>query len=122
MKDKKPRIKEIEAAEFLASKKGARIYIRGGKSGEGADFFYNGKKWELKTLNSPSQRAVRNAIHKAVIGRNGTPQSNLVIIDGRKSGLDWKTLKKGLANAQRDGAYPAKLKVILGDNSIREWP
>ena len=33
---KKPLVKEIEAAEFLAEKKGVGIYIRGGRSSERA--------------------------------------------------------------------------------------
>jgi RHS repeat-associated protein len=117
LKDRKPLPKEIDAAEFLAEKQGAKIFIRGGKGTQGADFFLDGVRWELKTLDSPSARAVRNGIYKS-IKRN---QSKLVVIDGRV-GLDWKTFQKGLANAQRDGAHPARVKVIMPGNIVRDWP
>ncbi len=115
-KRKLPGPEELEAAEFLAAKEGARIYIRGGGGAEGADFFVNGVKWELKTLRVSTDTAVSNRIRK------GVNQSSRIIIDGRQAGLSAEIFYEGLARAQRNNAYPSQIKVILKDGSILDWP
>ncbi len=119
----KPKQKEIDAAEYLAEKQGARIYIRGGNSAQGADFFLNGKRWELKTLDSKNGKiatssAVAGSIRKAI----NRKQSKLIIIDGLKAKLSIETLKDGIARAHRNGKYPTRIKAILGNGEIYEWP
>ncbi len=118
LKNKKPLDKEISAAEFLAANHGARIFIRGGKSAKGADFFLDGKLWELKTLDAATNNAVFNSIRTAL--KKG--QSKRVIIDGREVGLTRNTLLDGIARAQRNGRNPNQVRAILKDGSLFEWP
>ena len=114
---KKPLVKEIEAAEFLAEKKGVGIYIRGGRSSEGADFFMHGIKWELKTLNSPTNNAVANNIKSALKKR----QSDKIIIDGRSAGLTEQEALLGIERAARNGAQPSRLIIILKGGIIKKF-
>jgi RHS repeat-associated protein len=117
---KKPLQKEIDAAEFLAERLGVGIYIRGGNSTQGADFFMSGVRWELKTLDKPSVNAVFQNIKKAV-----SSQSSKIIIDGRKAGLEVDIFEKGLAEAQRKGYFPSEILVLIkknGADEIMSWP
>ena len=62
-------------------------------------------------------------VHKSVLGgQQGIKQSDLVIIDGRKSGLEYVTFLARLRNAQRDEANSTQVKVLLPGGIIREWP
>lgn len=68
---------------FLVENLGSKIYIRGTGVQE-SDFLMDGLKWELKTLNSPTENAVFNNIKKSLSKGN---QGRRFIIDGR-AGLD----------------------------------
>jgi len=115
---RRPDRKEIDAAEFLAEREGARIYIRGGGSEKGADFFLNGRRWELKSLEAPTNSAVAGGIRRA-IRQN---QSKSVVIDGRKAGLTREVALSGVARAERNGHVATQLKILLGDGSILNLP
>ena len=110
--------KEIDAAVFLAERTGARIAIRG-TNVKGADFVMNGKLWELKTLNSGTANAVANRIKQSMKKGN---QGNRFIIDGRSVGLNEKMLRDGINNAIRDRKIPGRVKGLLGDGSVFDWP
>jgi len=115
---KAPLPKEIESAEFLSEHLGVGIYIRGGAATQGADFFISGVKWELKTLESPSNNAVARNIKKAI----DRGQSSRIVIDGRKVGLTEAEALAGIARASRNGANPAELMILLTDGKILIWP
>lgn len=119
LKSKQPEVKEIEAAKYLASKTGAKIYIRGGKNEKGPDFFFDGKLWELKTLMSGPSNAVANNMKKSL--RDGN-QGTRFIIDGRDAGLTEANFRSGISNAIRDNKIPSQVKGILGNGDIIEWP
>ncbi len=117
----KPLPKETAAAEHLAEKIGAKIYIRGGKSREGADFFMNGQRWELKVLDVASTNPARGVDSgiKAAIGRN---QSTRVIVDGRAAGMNSKHFDDGIRNAIRDRKVPSEVIGIDKNGAILYWP
>lgn len=112
-----PEPKEIAAAEFLAERIGAKIYIRG-KGVKGTDFLMDGLKWELKTLKSPTNNAVANNIKKSLKKGN---QGSRFIIDGRV-GLTKEEALRGISRAMTDGYTPSAVKFILKDGSILNWP
>jgi RHS repeat-associated protein len=111
-----PLDKEIEAAGFLSERLGVGIYIRGGASTQGADFFISGVKWELKTLESATNESVKNNIKKAL------KQSSRVVIDGRTVGLTEVDALRGVARAFGVGNVPDELMIILKDGKILTWP
>lgn len=110
-----PRTKEIDAARFLSNKNGSRIYIRGNGL-EGADFLMDGVKWELKTLDAPTNNAVFNNIKKSIKRR----QSDKIIVDGRSAGLTYEEGMEGIRRAARNGYTPSRVILILKDGSIKE--
>lgn len=111
-----PEVSEIKTAEFLAEKQSASIYIVGGNGRKGADFFLNGRRWESKSLTAGTDTAVSNRL------RDGVKQSTRIIIDGRDTGLTREIFISGLNRANRNGAYPDQVKVILRDGTIFDWP
>jgi hypothetical protein len=116
-KSKPPLPKEIEAAELIAEKQGVGIYIRGGSSTKGADFFIGGTKWELKTPDKPTSNAVKTSI------RDGKKQASKVVIDGRAGGLTAEEAQSGLARAAGSGGtMPDKIMIILNDGKVLLWP
>jgi hypothetical protein len=54
--------------------------------------------------------------------RDGVRQSSRIIIDGRDTGLTRDIFIRGLNRANRNGAYPDQVRVILRDNTIFDWP
>ncbi|WP_159675649.1 hypothetical protein, partial [Andreprevotia sp. IGB-42] len=116
----KPSSQEIDAAEFLAAHRGAKIFIRG-TGVQGADFLMDGVKWEVKTLVSGTNNAVANNIKKSMKSGN---QGSRFIIDGRRCNppLTLAEAESGIARARRGGAEPTEVMFILGDNSIVMWP
>jgi hypothetical protein len=91
------------------------IYIRGGAATQGADFFVSGIKWELKTLDSATNEAVKNNIKKAL------KQCNRVIIDGRAVGLSKEEALRGVGRAFGVDNVPDELMIILKDGEILTW-
>lgn len=91
---------------------GNHVIVRG-RDASGADFIINNVKWELKTLESPSVKAVQQNIRKA------KDQSDHIFIDGRTAGLTQSTAMQGLSSITRmnrvGSAQTIVVKTPVGD-------
>ena len=102
----------------MLRKKGLEYILGEADLLKGHDFFMHGIKWELKTLNSPTNNAVANNIKSALKKR----QSDKIIIDGRSAGLTEQEALLGIERAARNGAQPSRLIIILKGGIIKEFP
>ena len=114
-----PYPKELTAAEYFAEKQGVGIYLRG--TGQGADAWVSGIKWEIKTVTG--QRGVSTTISKSLEKGN---QGRRFIIDGRPSGLSWEHFQREMGSVMRDAKgrdfrTPQEVWVILKDGDVRYW-
>jgi RHS repeat-associated protein len=107
--------KEIAAAEHLAEKTGARIYLRG-EGVEGADALYNGHMYDIKTVKG------KNGVYQNIRESLKKGQADRFIIDGRPGGLTRELLDSEIARLERNGRSPTEIIAILGDGSIVYWP
>lgn len=74
----------------------------------------------MKTLDAGTSNAVGARLKKSL--RKGN-QGKDFIIDGRKAaGLTREAFLKGIDNAIRDRKVPSRVRGILKDGSIIEWP
>ncbi len=112
-----PLDEEIAAAEFLAERTSAKIYIRGANQ-KGADFLMNGRKYELY---SPKKKTGKYGVSREIRDKVGRQGDGRIVVDARNSKLEDFELFFAIEHAIAQGANIVEVVIINKTGRILYW-